>query len=385
MAKRTRIGLIFSYDENWIAGAYYILNIIHALKTIEDDLKPHVVVLSEKEENLDIVEAETQYPYLSFYKFPIRHDYSIYVRGINKMGRILFNKNLIVRKAVPPKIDFLYPAEDDSIQINGLKKVNWIPDFQEEFLPQFFSKDKIQERKKYQKEVVCKGDYVVFSSENARSHFRKLYPTSKVKQFVLHFAVSHPDFSNQDITSLRTKYKLPENYFFAPNQFWAHKNHKVILNAIKELKTQGEEIVVAFSGKENDFRNINYFKELKHYYETSGLEINVIFLGFIERKEQLCIMQNAIAVIQPSLFEGWSTVVEDAKLLSKHLVLSNLEVHLEQINDNVSFFDPHDAHELSIILKKLHLNHPKAVQNNYNDVVNAFGKTFLELVYKAKI
>jgi len=34
--------------------------------------------------------------------------------------------------------------------------------------------------------------------------------------------------------------------------------------------------------------------------------------------------------VQPSLFEGWSTVVEDARALGKPIVLSDIPVHLEQ-------------------------------------------------------
>ncbi len=39
------------------------------------------------------------------------------------------------------------------------------------------------------------------------------------------------------------------------------------------------------------------------------------FLGFIDRGEQLQLMKNSIAIVQPSLFEGWSTVVEDTKAM----------------------------------------------------------------------
>lgn len=385
MVKRTRIGLIFSYDENWIAGAYYMLNIIHALNTVENSLKPYLVILSNKKENFDLVQTETKYPYLSYFKYPVKPSYSVLERIINKASNILFKRKLIVKTVPPPDIEFLYPDQDYTNLIKGLKKVNWIPDFQEEFLPHFFSKEKVLERKTYQKEIVCRGDIVVFSSEDAKSHFKKLYPEAKVKQFVLHFAVTHPDFSNQDIEILRKKYNLPTHYFFAPNQFWAHKNHKVILKALLELKLQGEEIVVVFSGKENDHRNIHYVQELKNYIADNGIEENIRFLGFIERTEQLCIMKNSIAVIQPSLFEGWSTVVEDAKSLAKHIILSNINVHQEQIKDNVNFFDPQNSNELSAIIKSLHLNHPIEKQSNYKETIHLFGKEFLELVNKAKI
>ena len=33
MVKRKKIALRFSYNEGWIAGAYYIMNLVHALKT----------------------------------------------------------------------------------------------------------------------------------------------------------------------------------------------------------------------------------------------------------------------------------------------------------------------------------------------------------------
>lgn len=52
---------------------------------------------------------------------------------------------------------------------------------------------------------------------------------------------------------------------------------------------------------------------------------------------------------------------------------------------HVSFFDPYNAKELSIIIKSLHLKHPQNIQNNYIQNINTFGKAFLELVNKATI
>jgi len=37
-------------------------------------------------------------------------------------------------------------------------------------------------------------------------------------------------------------------------------------------------------------------------------------------------LQNAKAIIQPSYFEGWSTVIEDAKALNKYLIVSILKL-----------------------------------------------------------
>ena len=274
----------------------------------------------------------------------------------------------------------LYPSGVKNLAIDKLKKINWIPDFQEAHLPQYFSEQEIEERKKFQKEVVCEGDIVVFSSEDSKQDFELMYKNTEINKVVLNFAVTHPDYSSESINKLVTKYALPNAYFFSPNQFWAHKNHIVILKAVKELKEQGCEIVVAFSGKESDYRNLENFTSLKAYITDNKLEANIKFLGFISREEQLCLMKHAIAIVQPSLFEGWSTVVEDAKALNKHIILSNINVHTEQIKQNTSFFKPNNEKDLATILKQFNLVSPVVEELDYQEDITKFGEAFLKLV-----
>lgn len=381
MVERKRIGVRFSYNENWIAGSYYILNIIHALNTLDVDKKPIIVVLSENIDNFNIVKNETQYPFLEYFIYPfLQLKYSIAERVVNKIGSVFINKKIITKTAKQPKIDFLYPNYIDAIKVEGLKKVNWIPDFQEEHLPQFFSKEEISRRKHIQKEVYSLGDLVVLSSNDARNDYDKLYPNAKAKPYVLSFAVTHPDFKKLSSKLILEKYKLASSYFFSPNQFWAHKNHIVVLKAVKYLKDLGVHVIVALSGKETDFRNAENFNSLKSYVKQYELEKHIRFLGFIDREEQLCLLDNSIAVIQPSLFEGWSTVVEDARALNKFIILSGLDVHQEQINENVHFFNPKNEKELAKILNRYYVEKPKTVILDYKNNIKEFANKFIDLV-----
>ncbi len=79
-----------------------------------------------------------------------------------------------------------------------------------------------------------------------------------------------------------------------PNQFWAHKNHKVVLEAVRNLKQKGTNLVVAFSGKQNDYRNSDYVSSLKSYINQWELTDNIRFLGFLDRKEQLSLMRHSL-------------------------------------------------------------------------------------------
>ena len=90
-------------------------------------------------------------------------------------------------------------------------------------------------------------------------------------------------------------------------------------------------------------------------------------------------MKKSYAIVQPSLFEGWSTVVEDAKCLNKFIFLSNLNVHLEQNPRNVSYFDPRDESDL---VDKLLNVIPTAFEQNYQNNVRDFGNAFIDIIKK---
>lgn len=379
--QRIRVGLVFSYNEEWIAGAYYILNIIHALKLLPEKEQPQVVLISDSKENYDRVVTDTGYLFLEYFQYPFAPvKYSMLERLINKVSLGISKTKLIKKKPKKPIIDFLYPRQTPALDHEGLKKINWIPDFQEEFLPQYFSEEEIQNRKEFQREVICAGDAVVFSSKDALGHFDTLYPDANLDKIVLPFAVSIEHFKDVNLHMLKEKYDLPNHYFFAPNQFWAHKNHLVILEALHYLKEKGEKVVVAFSGKENDYRNQDYVTKLKRYVKEHALEDCCRFLGFIDRKDQLCLLRNAIAIVQPSTFEGWSTVVEDAKALNKFIILSSLAVHQEQISENAHFFDPQNALQLAEILHRYSESAPEVLSVDYSENKKMFGQNFMDMV-----
>jgi glycosyltransferase involved in cell wall biosynthesis len=71
---------------------------------------------------------------------------------------------------------------------------------------------------------------------------------------------------------------------------------------------------------------------------TSGLSDEVTLLGEVPRDDVIDLMRAAEIVIQPSRFEGWSTVVQDAKALGRPLLCSDIPVHREQVPGAMGFF-----------------------------------------------
>ncbi|KIA85259.1 glycosyltransferase [Flavobacterium sp. AED] len=379
MAKGKRVGIIYNYNENWIGGAYYIQNLICSLNFLPENEQIQLYILTGNKGFFQELKQITGYAHLKFLEYPSR--YTILERMINKFSLKIVKKKIIEKKIQLDWVFPLYHIPENLKHINNL--VFWIPDLQEKFLPDFFSPEEVKQRFECYEKMVVLNHPIVFSSQAALNDFNIFYPHSENSKKVIQFAVVHPKFEREDINEVKLKYSVEGSYFFSPNQFWQHKNQIAIIEAVKILKEKGIAVKVVFTGKEYDYRNPDYTTNLKQKVVDYQLEKQIVFLGFIDRVDQLILMKNAEAIIQPSLFEGWSTVVEDAKALNQTLIVSDIAVHQEQLEDKTYYFEPHDYNALAekilevmnkpIVKLKYDLDYSKNIKNfalNLSQIIN---------------
>jgi glycosyltransferase involved in cell wall biosynthesis len=349
MAQAKRVGIIYNYNENWIGGAYYIQNLIRSLHSLPKSEQIQLHILASNKTAFQELKLVTGYTNLKFIQY--KPQFSILERIVNKCSFIVFKKKFILKRA---KLDWVFPLYGVPEDLKQVPNLNfWIPDLQEKYLPDFFDLNEIHFRHNSCVKIAALNHPIIFSSHAALNDFNIFYPDSKNIKYVLQFAVIHPDLSKQDIDIVKIKYGITGDYFFSPNQFWQHKNQIAIIEAAKILKEKGISVKIVFTGKEHDYRNPDYTKQLKQKVIDYELENEIVFLGFIDRIDQLVLMKNAQAVLQPSLFEGWSTVVEDAKALNQTLIVSDIAVHKEQLEDKAYFFSPHDYEALSLLIMEV--------------------------------
>ena len=79
--------------------------------------------------------------------------------------------------------------------------------------------------------------------------------------------------------------------------------------------------------------------------------------------DMISLMYYSIALINPSKSEGWSNTVEQAKAMNKKVILSNIDVHIEQRDKNCIFFKPNDFKKLNMILNKEFIKFKKKKNN----------------------
>lgn len=340
-------------DIKWMGGVNYYKNLFTAIKMLNEKSSDNILLIyinEPNDENLNQIFSN----YASYTKKEVYKPFKYYYKKFYKklLGKE-FQKEKYIKYKKYDKFDITSHNQNDFIE--NVPALSWIPDFQHICLPEMFSKEEIVLRDEMFRKQIDNARLVILSSEDAKKDLEKFSPNDTVKARVLHFVADiAPEIyqKTDDIKSyMIEKYNLPDKYFYVPNQFWKHKNHKVVFEAISELKKNGIDINVVFTGYSADYRHKQHFDNLMNYAKQNNIEDNIKILGLVESIEVYYLMRNCISIINPSLFEGWSTTVEEAKSIGKNIILSNINVHKEQNPPSAIYFDPYNAQELADILK----------------------------------
>lgn len=343
---RYRIGIVFTFNKNWLGGVYYIINLINALKFLDDADQPELIVFYSDE--LQEHATSIDYPHLTLINVKTRSIFRGYIQSWLTQRNVWIDD--LLKKH---RLDAIYPLNDQPISSSRypIAVAAWFPDLQHKFYPEFFSKKQWWLREIRLRILLSNTAMLVVSSEDVASHFRQFYRLRpELTLSTLRFAsvIDEKALLSREVID---NYKLPSEYFIVSNQFHNHKNHQVVFKAVALLKAKGVIVHLAVTGRFENKGNEKYIEDLKRIIHENKLEGQIHLLGVIPREHQLTLMKYAKAVIQPSFFEGWSTVIEDAKTLQVSVVASDLPVHYEQLGDRGIYFSPKNSEQLAEILQ----------------------------------
>lgn len=245
-------------------------------------------------------------------------------------------------------------SHSDFVHGTGVPVLNWLPDFQHVHLPHMFDADEISARTAKYVDLSRHAELVIVSSEDAAQDLADTLPHAAAKTRVLRFVSTTPhhywQLDNSDFARVRSRYQLDHRFFYVPNQFWMHKNHAVLLEALNIAKKRNVRLQIVCSGATVDLRNPDHFENLQRRAAEIGCGDAFKVLGVIPYEDVFTLIRFSCAVVNPSRFEGWSSTVEECKSAGKRMVLSDIPVHREQM-PQAAFFNPSDAVELLTLLE----------------------------------
>lgn len=344
----TRVGFGLIGGGRGTGGYNYLLNLFSVLQEHEAGRVEPVLMLGT-----DVPEADSA----PFRSVPgLRIATSAAMDRSRKQTALLRSLALgadsdMLRLVDEQRIDVLF----ESAQFFGwrirIPTIAWIPDFQHRHLPHLFSRRGLLRREiGFRAEMLARRT-IMLSSEDARRDCERFYPSSVGRTRVVHFAVppGRPPTLDESREVAR-RHGLPQRFFYMPNQFSKHKNHMLVLEALAQLGDLRPDIVIAASGKIEDERDPAYFPAVRRRLEQLGLEQRFRVLGMLPYPEVRALMRASVALLNPSLFEGWSTSVEEARALGVPLLLSDLPVNIEQAGEAATYFRRDSAGSLAQVL-----------------------------------
>ncbi|HYV03825.1 MAG TPA: glycosyltransferase [Blastocatellia bacterium] len=330
------IGLVpLDTEGKWIGGRYYLQHLIKAVASLPLDERVRMSDVWWQEPAAEDPFAEVRS--LLARRVVVRTPTSIAARAQRKLRRLAKGVDDARDLFLDAGIGALFPVLP--CELPGIPYVFWLPDFQYLHMPELFGDKLCRWYEEHYTENVSLANLTVLSSRHASRDFERVFPDRVSTARIVNFC-SIPDATwwRLDPLAVAAAKGLDGPFFLVSNQFSHHKNHGVVFEAMRILKDRGLDVRLVCTGSTYGFRGDDYFGGLSAFIDKHDLKSAILIVGMLPRDEQVALMRRSIAMLQPSRFEGWSTVVEDAKTLGKTLLVSGIEVHREQLGPDYDLY-----------------------------------------------
>jgi glycosyltransferase involved in cell wall biosynthesis len=166
--------------------------------------------------------------------------------------------------------------------------------------------------------------------------------------------VQHAAPSPEELTRVKTKYGLPTRFFFYPAQFWRHKNHALIVRAIRLIADEAGEVVpVVFCGSYADYNRALNFKETMALAKELGVADRVRYLGIAPDEDMAALYSLSVGLVMPTFFGPTNIPPLEAWYYGRPVITSDMRGAHEQIGDAGLLVDPRSAQALAGAMLKL--------------------------------
>jgi len=375
-------------SSRWTGGYNYLINLFRAIRNYEADHISAVLFFGEDADESDVrafLEAGTCEVVRSSV-FDAHRKTARIVRaclfGVDSDALQVFHRH---------KVDVVFENATFYGRSFPIPIIAWLPDFQHRHLRHQFSVRAYWRRELGYRAQVASGRVIMLSSEDARKDCERFYRSARGKTAVVRFgAFLSSDLIETSPEKIAQVYGLPSRFLYLPNQFWKHKNHMVVVEALGLLKRQGVGVVVAATGNPSDPRHPDYIGQLQARIESLGLRDHFRILGLVPRRHVIALMQTCSALLNPSFFEGWSSTVEEARTLGVPMLLSDIAVHREQMENGATYFRVDDAEGLAAKIRDVVQPVSSVSPNRIPDVrsqehVRRFARDFSTVVERAAV
>lgn len=330
--KKIQLAVIFDQQLHAGGGYQQAINATLVAKSLADDMIS-VLVFSTKKQNLSLLKKygiAAKYIKISkIGKIRLFLRRMIKNRVLYGVFKYFFKYNIFERVLIESDIDLVYFLSPTSLA-QDLEYLNYIttvwdlchrdnPEF-----PEVRWNREFDQREKNYKIILPRATAIIVDSSLGKENVSNRYCIDSNRIHVIQFEAAKTTTTNDCQINhgikITEKYSLKCPYVFYPAQFWPHKNHVYILEALKLLENNhGLRIGAIFSG--GDTGNIAY---IKNYVKKLDLCDRICFAGFVSNEEVPELYRQSLALVMPTYFGPTNLPPLEAFALGVPVLYSNL-------------------------------------------------------------
>jgi glycosyltransferase involved in cell wall biosynthesis len=262
-----------------------------------------------------------------------------------------WSRPAVDRLLAEAKIDvmwYLQPATCWSLDIPYITAVWDLQHRRQPFFPEVTAAGVGFAREDVYKVLLPRAALVIAGTEIGREEIVRFYGVAAERIRILPHPT--PAFALAEGTARPRPALAPsEPYLFYPAQFWPHKNHVNLLEALRLLRERdGLPLRLVLTG--SDQGNLTFVKQTADRLKVSDA---VRFLGFVSREDLVDLYRHAFALTYVTFFGPENLPPLEAFALGCPVIASDVAGAREQLGDAARLVDPRSPTEIADAVRRI--------------------------------
>lgn len=246
---------------------------------------------------------------------------------------------------------WIFPAQDIWTYAIPTTNLGVIHDLMHRYEPRFSEVSTFglfRRRERHYRRICRYAHGVLVDSEVGKHQAMDSYNVNSDQIHILPFVAPSYVHANIDPIDFDQRYQLPEKFIFYPAQFWTHKNHIRLLQAMANIRHALPDLHLVLAGsKKNGYSGV--VKEIARL----GLQNRVQILGYVPEGDISTLYRRALALIMPTFFGPTNIPPLEAMVIGCPMAVSNIYAMPEQVGDAALLFNPLSVSEIGEAILRL--------------------------------
>lgn len=288
----------------------------------------------------------------SFEKIDHKNEYTIFLpespmddlpkERVGWKYKILRPKRLWTQIALPLalymsklKYNLIFSPTHYIPRFSPIKRVTTIFDLSFLHFPEMFNKKDLWQLTNWTRFSAYNADHIITISNFSKQDIILKYEIDKKK-----ITVAYPGFNSDVFKQRKTKHK---DYIIYIGTIQPRKNLIRLIEAVSRI----EKLKLLIVGKtKGEGRQGWMYEEILKAPKDFGIEERVKFLGFVPTEDLSGLLSKSLALIQPSLWEGFGIPVVEAMAVGCPVIVSNVSSLPEVVGKAGILVDPYSVDQI---------------------------------------